>query len=139
MKDGTGAGEPADVSRQELYDTYVNFYREPGTEAGPCRDARLAEKATRYLLREAQPRGAFTVFPFYRAVSEGPDALRADCRKHLCAFIKATELLETLCVNLFLQPWKKEIRTLKVEFLLSSLLLCLYYICSFALSPTSPT
>uniref|UniRef100_A0A3Q1HI31 Spermatogenesis-associated protein 2 PUB-like domain-containing protein n=1 Tax=Anabas testudineus TaxID=64144 RepID=A0A3Q1HI31_ANATE len=103
MKDGAGAGEPADNSRGELYDAYVNFHRQLGTK----------EKATQYLLREPEPRGAFTVFPFYQAVCEGPDSLSRDCRKHLCAFIKATELLETLCVNLFLQPWKKEIKTLK--------------------------
>lgn len=123
MKDGTGVAEPAEVSRQELYEAYVNFYRQVCTEVGPCRDDRLVGKATQYLLTEPEPRGAFTVFPFYQAVSEGPDALCADYRKHLCAFIKATELLETLCVNLFLQPWKKEIKTLKVEFLFSFLLL----------------
>uniref|UniRef100_A0A3B3UKT1 Uncharacterized LOC106959549 n=1 Tax=Poecilia latipinna TaxID=48699 RepID=A0A3B3UKT1_9TELE len=36
-----------------------------------------------------------------------------DGRKHLAAFIKATEMLESLCINMFLQPWKKEIRSLK--------------------------
>lgn len=115
MKDGTVAGEPAEVSRQELYGAYVNFHRQLCTKVGPCRDTRLLNKAAQYLLREPEPRATFTAFPFYRAVSEGPDTLGTDCRKHLCAFIKATELLETLCVNLFLQPWKKEIKTLKVE------------------------
>uniref|UniRef100_A0A3Q3JJG5 Spermatogenesis-associated protein 2 PUB-like domain-containing protein n=1 Tax=Monopterus albus TaxID=43700 RepID=A0A3Q3JJG5_MONAL len=113
MKDGGGAGEPTEVSRQELYEAYVNCYVQPCTEVQPCRDAELMKKATQYLLREPRSRDAFTVFPFYQAVGENCDALGTDCRTHLSAFIKATELLEIICVNLFLQPWKKEIRTLK--------------------------
>ncbi|XP_022056032.1 uncharacterized protein si:ch211-189a15.5 [Acanthochromis polyacanthus] len=116
MKDGTEAGEQEAVSRQDVYEDYLNYYLELGAEIRPCRDARLLEKAAQYLLRGAEPSGTFTVFPFYQAVTEvteGCDTLSIDCRKHLSAFIKATELLETLCLNLFLQPWKKEIKTLK--------------------------
>lgn len=117
MKDGTGADELAELSRRELCQAYVNCYAEVCTEVGPCRDTRLLSKAAEYLLREPEPSGTFTVFPFYEAVTDSPDALGTDCRKHLSAFVKATELLETLCVNLFLHPWKKEIRTLKVFFI----------------------
>uniref|UniRef100_A0A3P8RV72 Spermatogenesis-associated protein 2 PUB-like domain-containing protein n=1 Tax=Amphiprion percula TaxID=161767 RepID=A0A3P8RV72_AMPPE len=116
MKNGTEAGEQEDVCRQDVYEEYLNYYLELGAEIRPCRDARLLEKAAQYLLRGAEPPRTFTVFPFYQAVTEvteGCDTLSIDCRKHLSAFIKATELLETLCVNLFLQPWKKEIKTLK--------------------------
>ncbi|KAF3708496.1 Spermatogenesis-associated protein 2 Spermatogenesis-associated protein PD1 [Channa argus] len=113
MKDGTEAGEPAEVSCQELYDAYLSSYRELCTEVGPCRDARVLRKAAQYLLKEAEPGGTFTLFPFYEAVSQNPESVTTDCRKHLWAVIKATELLETLCVNLFLQPWKKEIKTIK--------------------------
>ncbi|XP_039994828.1 uncharacterized protein LOC120796267 isoform X2 [Xiphias gladius] len=113
MKDGFGAGEQAEVSRQDLYEDYVNCYLQSYTEVRPCRDARLLKKAARYLLRDTEPGDTFTVFPFYQVVGEDREPLSTDCRKHLCAFIKATELLETLCINLFLQPWKKEFRTLK--------------------------
>ncbi|XP_056250511.1 uncharacterized protein si:ch211-189a15.5 isoform X1 [Seriola aureovittata] len=113
MKDGSGAAEQAEVSRQELYEDYVKCYRQPCPEARPCRDERLLKKAAQYLLREPESGGIFTVFPFYQAVAEDHEALSTDCRRHLSAFIKATELLETLCVNLFLQPWKKEFKTLK--------------------------
>uniref|UniRef100_A0A4W6BMR0 Spermatogenesis-associated protein 2 PUB-like domain-containing protein n=1 Tax=Lates calcarifer TaxID=8187 RepID=A0A4W6BMR0_LATCA len=113
MKDGTGAGEQAEVSRQELYEDYVNCYLHQCVEARPCHDRRLLKKAAQYLLREPEPRDTFTVFPFYQAVGENCEPMSTNCRKHLCAFIKATELLETLCVNLFLQPWKKEFKTLK--------------------------
>ncbi|XP_044068954.1 uncharacterized protein si:ch211-189a15.5 isoform X2 [Siniperca chuatsi] len=113
MKDGVRAGGQAEVSRQELYEDYVNCYLQPCTEVGPCRDACLLEKAAQYLLRDPEPGGTFTVFPFSQAVREGSGALSTDYRKLLSALIKAAELLETICVNLFLQPWKKEIKTLK--------------------------
>ncbi|XP_070772320.1 spermatogenesis-associated protein 2 [Enoplosus armatus] len=113
MKDGIRAAEQAEVSRQELYGDYVNWYLQLCTEARPCRDARLLKKAAQYLLGEPEPGGTFAAFPLYQAVSEGPGALSADYRQLLSALIKAAELLETLCVNLVLQPWKKEIKTLK--------------------------
>ncbi|XP_040906641.1 uncharacterized protein LOC121190118 [Toxotes jaculatrix] len=113
MKDGTGAGEQAEVSRQELYEDYVNCYLQQCADVRPGPDARLLNRAAQYLLREPDPKGTFTVFPFYQAVSEDCEPLRTDSRKHLSAFIKATELLETLCINLYLQPWKKEFKTLK--------------------------
>ncbi|XP_069030750.1 uncharacterized protein [Embiotoca jacksoni] len=113
MKDGTGAGEPAEVSRQDLYEEYVNCFLQLCPEVRPCRDEPLLRRAARYLQREPEPAETFTVFPFYRAVIEGSEALSTDCRRHLRAFIRATELLETLCVNLLLQPWRREIRTLK--------------------------
>lgn len=117
-----GPGGPAESSRLELRAAYVHFHRRLSKEVGPCRDARLLGDAARYLLAEPEPGDAFTVFRFYHAVSRGLDAPAADARKYLLAFVRAAELLETLCVNLFLQPWKKEIRSLKVEAL--SLLVC---------------
>ncbi|XP_062286187.1 uncharacterized protein si:ch211-189a15.5 [Scomber scombrus] len=114
MKDGmAAAGEPEEVSRQDLYEDYIKCYIQMCTEVGPCRDAQLLKKAAQYVLQEAEPTHTFTVFPFYQSVMEGAAALSSDYRKHLSDFIKATELLETLCINLFLQPWKKEIKTLK--------------------------
>ncbi len=89
--DDIRAAEQAEVSRQELYEDYVNYYLQLGTEVRPCRDACLLKKEAQYLQREPEPGGTFTVFPFYQ-----------DYRKLLSAFIKATKLLETLCVNLFL-------------------------------------
>lgn len=113
MKDGTGAGGPA-PSRGDVYADYVKCYLEERAEVGPCRDPQLLKKAAQYLLSEAETGGTFTMFPFYQAVTERCEA-QGDFRKHLSAFIRASEVLETLCVNLFLQPWKKEIRTLKVR------------------------
>lgn len=118
MKDGVGAGQQAEVSRQELFEDYVNCYQ-LCTEVRPCRDASLLKKAGHYLLREPEPRGTSTVFPVYQVLTEGSRAPSTDYRKLLSAVIKAAELLETLCVNLFLHPWKKEIKAVKVSFFLS--------------------
>lgn len=134
MKDGTGNGEPA-VLRQDVYEDYVKCYVQERAEIGPCRDPLLLKKAAQYLLNEAEAAATFTVFPFYQAVTEGCGAPGAAFRKHLSAFIRAAELLETLCVNLFLQPWKKEIRTLKVP---QSETAFLPVLLSPSVSPNSP-
>ncbi|XP_010750129.2 uncharacterized protein LOC104935915 [Larimichthys crocea] len=112
MKDGVRAEERVDVSRQDVYEDYVK-YLQRCTDVRPCREDGLLEKAARYLQREPEPGATFTVFPFYRALCEGCEALNADCRKLVSALEKAAELLETLCVSLYLQPWKKEIKTIK--------------------------
>ncbi|XP_041803441.1 uncharacterized protein LOC121613839 isoform X2 [Chelmon rostratus] len=83
------------------------------TDVRPCRDTCLLKKAAWYLLMDPEPSETFVMLPFYQALSEGCGALSTDYRKVLSAFIRAAELLETICLNLFLQPWKKEIRTLK--------------------------
>uniref|UniRef100_A0A8D3BA29 Spermatogenesis-associated protein 2 PUB-like domain-containing protein n=1 Tax=Scophthalmus maximus TaxID=52904 RepID=A0A8D3BA29_SCOMX len=116
---GGGAGGPAEApSRRELHDEYARCQRESRAEGRPCRDARLLDRVARYLATgrpAAASAATFTVFPFYRAVAEGRGAggCQAERRRHLSAVAKAAELLETVCVNLFLQPWKKEFRTLK--------------------------
>lgn len=123
MKDGTRPSEQVEVSRQEVYEDYMKCYLQQCTEVRPCRDAGLLKKAARYLLTKPEPRENFTTFPFYQALSEGCLSLNTDYRKLLSAFIKAVELLETICVNLYLQPWKKEIKTLKVGWFFLSFLL----------------
>nr|XP_043900956.1 spermatogenesis-associated protein 2 isoform X3 [Solea senegalensis] len=112
QRDGTAARDRANVSRQELYQEYVRWYLESCPEAGSFRDSGLPERAAHYLLREPGPEEPFTVFPFYQAVGETHGG-SVSVSQHLRGVIKATELLETLCVNLFIQPWKKEFKTLK--------------------------
>ncbi|KAK1905352.1 Spermatogenesis-associated protein 2 [Dissostichus eleginoides] len=109
MKDG-GREDP--VSRHEVFEDYVNFFFQQCPEVGPCRDPPLLRRAARYL-QTGEPAETFPLLPVHRTVLQGCAAPGSDCRKHLSAVSKAAELLETLCVNLFLQPWKKEIRTLK--------------------------
>ncbi|KAK5853558.1 hypothetical protein PBY51_014700 [Eleginops maclovinus] len=109
MKDGSREEQ---VSRHGVFEDYENFLLHLCQEVGPCRDPPLLQKAARYL-QTGEPAETFLLLPFYQTALQGCRALSTDCRKHLSAVIKAAELLETLCVNLFLQPWKKEIRTLK--------------------------
>ncbi|XP_038155310.1 uncharacterized protein LOC119792653 [Cyprinodon tularosa] len=111
MKDEAGQEEDH-FSRDHLYEDYRSCYLRLGAEVRPCRDPRLLKRAARFLLRSPDLRATFTVFPFSQAVAERW-AEGTDSRKHLMGFIKATEMLETLCINMFLQPWKKEIRSLK--------------------------
>ncbi|XP_076019952.1 uncharacterized protein LOC143011119 [Genypterus blacodes] len=108
MKDGVRAEQPP-VSRQDLYRDYVSYYTGVPV-VKPCSDPALLEKAAQFLLGAPEPTGTYTVFPFHRILLETPNV---DFSKHLRALSKATEVLETLCLNLFLQPWKKEIKTLK--------------------------
>ncbi|KAL6101421.1 uncharacterized protein ACO6RY_16672 [Pungitius sinensis] len=113
MKDGTRSEDLSQVSRQQLYGDYVHFYLQPRAEVAPCCDPSLLQQAARYLRGGPEPPGPFTVLPFHRAVAHHRACSSAYGRKHLCAFSRATQLLETICLNLYLQPWKKEIRTLK--------------------------
>lgn len=106
--------EELEVTRQEVYEDYVNCHLQQRTEVQPCRDVGVLKKAAQYLLGKTERGGPFTVFPFYHALTEGCGSLSTDRRRRLSASIKAVELLETICVHLFLQPWKKEIKTLKV-------------------------
>ncbi|XP_074531521.1 uncharacterized protein LOC141794857 isoform X2 [Halichoeres trimaculatus] len=113
MKNAVTVGENTTVSRQEVFEDYLDCFLQRCTEAGPCHDEQLLKKTALYLQREPQLKGTFTVFPFYESIQEGYRHISEDWRRFLSAVIKATELLETLCVNILLQPWKKEIKTVK--------------------------
>ncbi|RVE74254.1 hypothetical protein OJAV_G00020220 [Oryzias javanicus] len=113
MKDGTGPAERAALSRRELFEDYVRSYPQLYPEIRPCGDVRLLERATQFLRGEPDLRKCFTVFPFYQALTERQGQQSADYRKHLGAVIRSAELLETVCVNLRVQPWRKEIRNIK--------------------------
>ncbi|XP_068597777.1 spermatogenesis-associated protein 2-like protein [Brachionichthys hirsutus] len=109
MRGGAGA----QVSRQELFEDYVNWYLHQCPDVRPCRDASLLRSAAQYLQGEPEPTGTFTVFPLYQALSVGSTTRSTDYRRLLSGLIRAADMLETICVNLFLQPWKKEIKTIK--------------------------
>ncbi|XP_043992720.1 spermatogenesis-associated protein 2-like protein isoform X1 [Gambusia affinis] len=109
MKDEEQEGS---LSRRDLFEDYRSCFLRPGAEVRPCRDPGLLKRAAQFLLRTSELKDTFTLFPFCQAVTERC-VVGTDGRKHLAAFIKATEMLESLCVNMFLQPWKKEIRSLK--------------------------
>ncbi|KAG9261206.1 hypothetical protein AMEX_G26194 [Astyanax mexicanus] len=110
------ASPASPASREDILHTYVTHYRSEWTEGRcgqVCADRQVRARAREVLLREAAE-GRFSLLPFfYPAVTQCLQRgapLTSTC---LSQFMKATELLEMMCVNLFLFPWKKEIRTLK--------------------------
>ncbi|XP_061601643.1 uncharacterized protein si:ch211-189a15.5 [Cololabis saira] len=124
MRDGVGAGagagadpgpEPARVSRLALCEDYRSWHRQLAAEVRPCRAGPLLQQAARFLRAEPDLSHTFTVFPFQQALAElavppgGPPGVQQQLR----GLIRAAETLETVCLHLFLQPWRKEIRTLK--------------------------
>ncbi|KAJ8339974.1 hypothetical protein SKAU_G00346070 [Synaphobranchus kaupii] len=104
--------EETQNAREDVFNDYLIYYQQvwPQGNLSLCQET---EKAKRFLLAECDPDSRFTVFDFYQTVSECLTGGRRDCRDVLKELVKATELLEILCVNLFLFPWKKEIKTLK--------------------------
>ncbi|KAM8852298.1 spermatogenesis-associated protein 2 [Synchiropus picturatus] len=104
----------AEASRGDLFQEYVRWGLELRTEAQPCRDDTLFTRVRTFLLGKGatdSADGVFDILPFHQALAEGAE--EPNWTRHLSRFIKATELLEVLCVNLFLQPWRKEFKTLK--------------------------
>lgn len=110
-------GEETQSEREDVFDEYLIYYEQvwPQGDLRLCQDTEVTEKAKRFLLAESSPGSRFTVFDFYRTVSECLKEGGRDCRYVIKQLIKATEVLEVLCINLFLFPWKKEIKTLKVK------------------------
>ncbi|XP_065704716.1 uncharacterized protein [Patagioenas fasciata] len=102
--------EPAAAAEEELLRDYLAYYAAQGAGGtlAVCDEASLKARARRLL--GPRRRGALDVC-----------GLAEQCRRHrgerggnvLRALLKALEVLELLCVNLLLSPWRKEIRSLK--------------------------
>uniref|UniRef100_W5MCV1 Si:ch211-189a15.5 n=1 Tax=Lepisosteus oculatus TaxID=7918 RepID=W5MCV1_LEPOC len=99
----------------DLRQDYLNYYEKVCLDGNLklCTETEVTEKAKRFLFSETNPGERFEVFDFYWAVSECLRVRQNQCRDVFEGLIKATEVLEMFCVNLFLFPWKKEIRSLK--------------------------
>ncbi|XP_023646589.1 uncharacterized protein [Paramormyrops kingsleyae] len=108
------AGAEMSEERRDAFGEYVTYYEAawPLGDAKLCGDTPVADKARR-LLSESAAEKRFTTFDFYSVLRECLKQCDQDPRRALCGLAKAAELLETYCVNAFLFPWKKEIRTLK--------------------------
>ncbi|XP_041918096.1 uncharacterized protein LOC121682134 [Alosa sapidissima] len=108
-------GDQTPNERKEVFDDYLMYYDQVWQHGNVkvCKDRQVTEKARHVLLSETDPVERFTTFDFYHTAFECVRLGVKDCRSVFNVFIKAAELLETLCVNLFLFPWKKEIKTIK--------------------------
>lgn len=116
MKDGVGK-KMSVVARKKVFDEYLDYYNQtwPTGNLKLCKETPVTLKAERFLLSEIDPGERFTTFDFYQTSSECVKLGIKDCRSFFIALIKATEVLEMICVNLYLYPWKKEIKIIKVK------------------------
>ncbi|XP_066511399.1 spermatogenesis-associated protein 2-like protein [Hoplias malabaricus] len=124
------AEDQAPASFSEVLSSYLNFYTSEWT-GGMCAVDRRLEAEARGLLQREGAENSFTLLPFYPTVLQclqtgacphpqspphsplpPPPALPHEL-SGLPLFLRASELLELICINLFLFPWRKEIRTLK--------------------------
>lgn len=102
------------VDASDVLVKYLQHYDRVSCEGNVkvCSDLQVTDEGRRVLVSEEEPRKRFHTLDLYQILHKC--AQHADCQTHIQHFIKATELLEMFCVNLFLFPWKKEIKTVKV-------------------------
>ncbi|XP_035642693.1 uncharacterized protein LOC118393757 [Oncorhynchus keta] len=110
-----GDGDQTPIARKEAFDDYLNYYDQIWSKGNLklCQEKQVSVEARRFLLLETDPGERFSHFDFYFTASECVKQGFKDCRTFFSALIKATEVLEMFCVNLFLYPWKKEIKIVK--------------------------
>ncbi|XP_026123651.1 uncharacterized protein LOC113106190 [Carassius auratus] len=102
------------VSRKEVLVKYLQYYDKVSCEGSVsvCSETHVTDEARRVLLlAEDEPRKRLDAQRFYETLYKC--AQYRDGHRRVQDFRRAAELLEMFCVNLFLFPWKKEIKTLK--------------------------
>ncbi|KTG38412.1 hypothetical protein cypCar_00021162 [Cyprinus carpio] len=102
------------VSRKDVFVKYLEYYDKVSCEGSltVCSEPQVTDEARRVLLLpEEEPRKRLDALDFYETLYKC--AQYRDGHRRVHDFKKAAELLEMFCVNLFLFPWKKEIKTLK--------------------------
>lgn len=111
-------GKPSSMDakyKDDLFRKYVQFH-EGSLEPSPSRlgsDEHLRVAASALLsLPKGDPVYRFRLIQFYEVAGGSLCSLRSSSmRAMICAF----SLLETVGINLFLHPWKKEFRSIKVR------------------------
>lgn len=104
------------VSRKDVFAKYLQYYDKVSCEGSlkVCSEPQVTDEARRVLLlSDEEPRKKLNALDFYETLYKC--AQHRDCHRRVHDLKKAAELLELFCVNLFLFPWKKEIKTLKVN------------------------
>ncbi|XP_059370013.1 uncharacterized protein LOC132107799 [Carassius carassius] len=102
------------VSRKDVFVKYLQYYDRVCCEGDVkvCSETTVTDEARRVLLLPGEePRKRLDAPHFYETLCEC--AQYRDCQRRVHDLKKAVELLEMFCVNLFLFPWKKEIKTVK--------------------------
>lgn len=103
--------------KDDLFRKYVQFH-ESKVDTAPSKprpgsDEHLRVAASTLLsLHKVDPFYRFRLIQFYEVVESSLRSLSSSSLRALhCAF----SLLETVAINLFLYPWKKEFRSIKVR------------------------
>lgn len=103
--------------KDDLFRKYVQFHEgkvdSPPSKQRPDSDEYLRVAASALLsLHKVDPFYRFRLIQFYEVVERSLRSLGSSSLRALhCAF----SLLETMGVNLFLYPWKKEFKSIKVR------------------------
>ncbi|XP_074142648.1 uncharacterized protein LOC141554550 [Sminthopsis crassicaudata] len=98
----------------ELFQDYITYYRAGGRDGRlwACRQPAVTQKARQLLASGTrQPRGLSL---YEEAVTGGSSQGLLGQGEDVCPrLVPALEFLELVCVNLFLLPWRREIKSLK--------------------------
>ncbi|XP_006003979.1 uncharacterized protein SI:CH211-189A15.5 [Latimeria chalumnae] len=101
-------------TKQEVFMDYINYY-EANWVKGKfiiCNEEPVKVKAKELLDSVSKSVERFSSFDFYNIASDCAK-LKKEEDTVFGSLAKAFQGLELICVNLFLSPWKKEIKTLK--------------------------
>ncbi|CAL1577737.1 unnamed protein product [Knipowitschia caucasica] len=90
-----------------LFEDYLSSHVTVCPEPGPCQDEDLLRRGAEALLEH--PVTSASLIQLCYHVLETLSTDHTDLRR----LVRATELLETLCLNLYFYPWRKDIRKLK--------------------------
>nr|XP_012805412.1 spermatogenesis-associated protein 2 [Jaculus jaculus]XP_045012835.1 spermatogenesis-associated protein 2 [Jaculus jaculus] len=101
--------------KDDLFRKYVQFHEgkvdaTPGKQRPGSDEYLRVAAATLLSLHKVDPFSRFRLIQFYEAVES---SLRSLSRSSLRALHCAFSTLETVAINLFLYPWKKEFRSIK--------------------------
>uniref|UniRef100_A0A8C8VEP9 Spermatogenesis-associated protein 2 PUB-like domain-containing protein n=1 Tax=Pelusios castaneus TaxID=367368 RepID=A0A8C8VEP9_9SAUR len=102
-------------AKQDIVLDYIEYYGTKWSEGKLliCNDTAIKAKAKHFLEAGACPAEKFSRFSFY-SIAENCLKLKKTQEGNVFRnLIKAFEFLELLCINLFLSPWRKEIKSLK--------------------------
>ncbi|KAL8194808.1 UNVERIFIED_CONTAM: hypothetical protein K2H54_036507 [Gekko kuhli] len=106
---------PPRAALRVVFLDFLAFYRTNWSEGKLfiCNEAAVKAPARRFLDCESCPSEGFSTFNVYSIAGKCLKAKHEPGRIVFRQLIRAFEFLELLCVNLFLSPWRKEIRSLK--------------------------
>ena len=108
-------GKPSSMDakyKDDLFRKYVQFHEGQGDTTPSSDESLRAAASTLLSLHKVDPFHRFRLIQFYEVVESSLRSLRSSSLRALCC---AFSVLETVGINLYLCPWKKEFRSIKVR------------------------